>query len=323
MANCSNDLWAQRLKDLLLPGSHNAHAYAFHPHRLGAPLPKMLQLISPLLSPLVSAWGKAQSVPVLGQLLLGSRYLDIRIDKSTLCGTFFTTHGMAGPSLIAILSAVSSFLRNEHFQNELLVLDVQKTHSIESSSDHEAVLDEIATYLSDLLVPATQGLAELTYGECISSNKRVVVLYGGARDDDDIAASALERNVWPRHDCFLWSPWPKSRSLSQLREHFKVAPKLAKRAPGFFVLQGVCTPNAQIVQQGVLKRSAPSDLHELAQAVTPTAFGWARELEMSCVVMCDYIDCCAGEIALMLAERYPTFAERLALQYREAKSKVE
>ena len=64
-----------------------------------------------------------------------------------------------------------------------------------------------------------------------------------------------ERVAWPLllgralHD--LWSPWPKARSFSQLCQRMTALDQDGSCARGFFVLQGVVTPNIRRIAKGL------------------------------------------------------------------------
>jgi hypothetical protein len=61
----------------------------------------------------------------------------------------------------------------------------------------------------------------------------------------------VEAGCWGRalHD--LWSPWPKARSFSQLCQRMTALDQDGSCARGFFVLQGVVTPNIRRIAKGL------------------------------------------------------------------------
>ena len=138
----------------------------------------------------------------------------------------------------------------------------------------------------------------VTYGELVSKGHQALVFYPFHTADADvpgvgIGAFASRIGCWHRGGGTLHSPWPQARereppqppapcraalnspSSAQVGTLEGLLRKLggmceqAGTAPGFFVLQGVVTPDAAMVAAGLLGLpNRPRCLRELAEVVT-------------------------------------------------------
>ena len=118
-------------------------------------------------------------------------------------------------------------------------------------------------------------------------------MYGGW-DFRGVARRAVEIGCWGRalHD--LWSPWPKARSFAQLLERVTALDQDGAHALGFFVLQGVVTPDARRIGKSLIMPDwhRPRTLKQLARKVTPriSKLVTGGALRARCIVMVDFIE---------------------------------
>lgn len=123
------------LHDLCIPGTHDSFAYDF---KLWGPndnnMPKICNLF-------IYLWAKCQSKTILEQLLLGIRYIDIRITKYE--GQFHTIHSLISIDLDTLLHDVLLFI--EMCPTEKIILDFNHLYL----SDEER--EELETYLNTKL----------------------------------------------------------------------------------------------------------------------------------------------------------------------------
>ena len=289
------------LHKVRIPGTHDSGAYKLSTRRMGD-LPAWLRGVNEWtygvatrpFTGIMVGWGEAQGLNIYDQCRRGSRYLDLRVvhDK----GEYFTAHGMAGTSYRDILCQVCKFL-DDH-PKEVVICDFNHFHRFESASDHVGFLKIVEECLGGHMAPlalrrASSSGGTVTYRELLSAGRRAVCMYGGW-DFRGVARRAVEIGCWGRSLHDLWSPWPRARSFSQLLERVKALDRDGAHALGFFVLQGVVTPDARRIGKSLIMpdRHRPRTLKQLAKRVTPriSKLVAGGALRARCVVMVDFIE---------------------------------
>lgn len=296
------------LRRLRLPGSHNSGAYELSgrhiaPGRLPDWLWRCSHTSSWATAPIagtIRRWGVTQALTVRGQLEAGVRYLDLRVFNHA--GRFHAVHGMVGPHFDDILADVAAFVRER--PTELVVLDLNHFYCFRGVADHEALVSLITAHLGPLLArrpPGNAPAAALTYGEAVRAGTPVVCLYGGC-DHLGVAKLADGAGCWVRNKGTLHSPWPKARSLAELDAALPWLDAQADKAKGFFVLQGVVTPNTARILNGCLWLG-PGSLESLVRKVTPHVVNRVAsgELAARCIVLVDFVDAAISRDLLFAA----------------------
>ena len=250
-------------------------------------------------SGLVVRWGEAQRLDVAGQLAAGARYLDLRIVN--VRGAFHVAHGMLGAEVHVVLDQVAAFL--DAHPGEVVLCDCNHFHHFTCRADHELFLAVLTARLGRHLarreLRARDG--SVTLGALVAAGTRCVLLYGGC-DFMGVAAAAAAARCWPRTLREIVSPWPRAASWPELQAKLGVLDAAGANTRGFFVLQGVVTPNARIIRRGLLRR--PSSLRAVSATVTPEVVQLVASgaLLARCVVLLDHID--VADVTRMLAAAY-------------------
>ena len=301
------------LHRLRLPGTHDSGAYHLSRTRMGD-LPAWLRavnaatrgIVTAPLTPFIAGWGEAQSTAIDGQLALGARYLDLRVVREAN-GGYYAVHGMAGDSFENVLAQVASFL--DAHPGEVVVCDFNHLHRFNRDEHHLQFLDLIERTLGAHVVPpalrraSTDGDGTVTVRDCLVANRRCVCLYDGFDVSPAVARAVAEAGCWERRRSDIWSPWPRAGSRRQLAERMRALEDAegegsggghVRRREGFFVLQGVVTPDAKrIAKAAVLPDwGRPRTLRDLARRVTPMVCRMVTggSLRAMCIVMVDHID---------------------------------
>lgn len=316
MSDVSNRLWSIPLRRIHLPGAHNSAAFKLHPYALApaggahpdwvgwlnAQSPTMTTPISQLAVP----WADCQGESVMDQLRHGVRYLDLRavwveggserIELGLGEGEadWLVTHTLLGGPIEDVFIQVAEFLR-EH-QREIVLLDLQHVRAAPTAEAHAKLLGQIEKHLASLMAPPEVG-TNVTYGELVQKGHQALVFYPFDTADADfpgvgIGAFARRIGCWHRGGGTLRSPWPQVGTLENLLRKLGGLCEEAGNAPGFFVLQGVVTPDAAMVAAGLLGLpNRPRCLRELAEVVTPhvEAFCCAHVGRAPCIVMVDFV----------------------------------
>ena len=166
---------------------------------------------------------------------------------------------------------MAEFLR-EH-PREIVLLDLQHVKAAPTAEAHAKLLGQIEKHLAPLMAPAEVGV-NVTYGELVTKGHQALVFYPFDTADADfpevgIGAFAQRIGCWHRGGGTLRSPWPQVGTLEGLLRKLGGLCEEAGAASGFFVLQGVVTPDAAMVAAGLLGLpNRPKCLRELAEVVT-------------------------------------------------------
>ncbi len=174
---------------------------------------------------------------------------------------------------------MAAFLR-EH-PREMVLLDLQHVKAAPTAEAHAKLLGQIEKHLAPLMAPAELGV-NVTYGDLVTKGHQALVFYPFDTADADfpevgIGAFAQRIGCWHRGGGTLRSPWPQVGTLEGLLRKLGGLCEEAGNAQGFFVLQGVVTPDAAMVAAGLLGLpNRPKCLRELAEVVTVRGARWAR-----------------------------------------------
>jgi len=175
------------------------------------------------------------------------------------------------PNAPLALAQVAEFLR-EH-PREIVLLDLQHVKAAPTAEAHAKLLGQIEKHLAPLMAPAEVGV-NVSYGELVTKGHQALVFYPFDSADTDfpevgIGAFAQRIGCWHRGGGTLRSPWPQVGTLEGLLRKLGGLCEEAGAAGGFFVLQGVVTPDAAMVAAGLLGLpNRPKCLRDLAEVVT-------------------------------------------------------
>jgi len=281
-----------------LPGAHNSAAYKLNHYALapaGGAHPDWVGWLnshSPTVtvpvSQLAVPWADCQGETVADQLRHGVRYLDLRAvwvessDQRRELGLgeggpeWLVTHTLLGGPIEDVFIQVAAFLR-EHTK-EVVLLDLQHVKAAPTAEAHARLLGQLEKHLhvDGRMAPSELGV-DVTYGEMVARGYQCIVFYPFDTADADfpgvgIGAFARKIGCWHRGGGTLRSPWPQVGTLEALLRKLGPLCQEAGEAGGFFVLQGVVTPDAAMVAAGLLGLpNRPRCLRELAEVVTVRA----------------------------------------------------
>ncbi|PBC34005.1 PI-PLC X domain-containing protein [Apis cerana cerana] len=172
----SDILGPLKIKDIFLPGTHDSAAYD----------------VNGTITSIISKFAVTQDLDILGQLIHGVRYLDIRLghypDNSEI---WWTIHGPFYRSvpLKTVIDHVKNFLDNTE---EIVIMDIREfAVGFNNYSDHRALVSHLEDEFRDYyLTRGNQGWG-ITLNEIWSSGKRLIIGY------EDSKVVANHASVWP------------------------------------------------------------------------------------------------------------------------------
>lgn len=161
-----------RLRDMVIPGSHDAATYSITKDSPLAPDGQWFYDILGSVSRGVAAvWSKTQSYNLYDQLKIGVRHFDLRILKNS-SGQFINVHGLEGASQVEVLNDVKRFA-DEH-PKEPIILEIAKRPE---DADMPAMLDQIRSIIGNRLYESgSQLAANVSLQNIWDSGRNVIVV---------------------------------------------------------------------------------------------------------------------------------------------------
>ncbi|XP_033208693.1 PI-PLC X domain-containing protein 1-like isoform X2 [Belonocnema kinseyi] len=177
MSDMKNILGRRRMRDLFLPGTHDSSAYA----KTNFILPETL----------VTKYVITQDEDVLGQLIYGARYLDIRVGYyATEAIQWWGSHGLvAVVPFQTVIDDVKTFLNNT---DEIVIFDVQE-FPVGFGQDftiHRKLVAYLEEQFADYIIPKSFGWSS-TLDTIWSSGKKLIIGY------DDHNVVGMFDSLWP------------------------------------------------------------------------------------------------------------------------------
>ncbi|XP_043251644.1 PI-PLC X domain-containing protein 1-like [Colletes gigas] len=182
-----------RMSQIFLPGTHDSACYA-------------QENITKLF---VSKYAVTQNMDILGQLIHGVRYLDIRVGSYPFTKEhWWTNHGpfYRSVSLQTVIDQVKKFLENTE---EIVILDIREFPiGFDDISVHRELVSYLEDQFRDYFLTSNSGWA-ITMNDIWSSGKRLIIGY------ENMQIVREHASMWPcvRHQ------WGNVRSIEDLYKY--------------------------------------------------------------------------------------------------------
>ncbi|TPX57181.1 hypothetical protein SpCBS45565_g08265 [Spizellomyces sp. 'palustris'] len=192
-------------KDLVFPGSHDAGAYGpadlVHTSE-NKPIPFVLPYLRwlPGIRDLVEGITRMQETDIKSQLLHGGRYFDLRFARPNGLNELHVAHAVAYQSAVAVLEQIQTFLERHPTEILLLLLRNAYTQNTDTAEIAKLVLSYVKPFVHRNLA---HHKTYASVSEMIAKNERVILVYEGARAEDDTI-----RNSdwwWQAEELFSWT----------------------------------------------------------------------------------------------------------------------
>jgi hypothetical protein len=290
MSDLAKDIGDIPLTKLMLPGSHDSASYGITRESSIAtdcPLEMRKFFSNPLFvsiaSTIAERWTLTQSKSLIDQLRAGVRYLDLRITSGALAlppifsgktiDDIYTEHTMISVRFVFALQQIKQFL----FENpqEFVILDLQHAYGVDANH-RNALYDEMERLWPSEMVPRHGLPSDLTLNEMWSRGYHLIV----------VGIDGEREWLWPRQKSLV-SPWPNVSQVYKLRDAL-LHGLSHRREDAFFVLQGVCTEDADTILNGLLR--GPLNLRQYASMTTPSVLKWLKDWPHMNIVMTDWVE---------------------------------
>lgn len=227
---------------------------------------------------------KTQDKSIKEQLEGGIRYLDLRVVRHEENGNFYTCHGVFCVDMKTVIDDINEFL-NEN-EKEIVLLDFN--HLFNMDGHHKEFLDSILATLGDKVAKFSKLKADSPVEDYWKAGAQVVILYCG-----DQVIGRCKGKVWAQSE--ISSPWPNATDISIL--HDKLNESVENRSKDkFFVLQGLLTPDANLVKEEILANNVSTSLETIAKRVSSKVVGWIEQEwyeQIQNVVIVDFFEKCS------------------------------
>ena len=241
MEKLPNEKQLSPLKDLVIAGSHNSGTFFLDLNMEISPdAPSELGSISSVegdLKSVIHNWSVTQSMTIYLQLLLGIRYLDLRVAYRAEDKKIRIVHGLFGWTIEEVLDEVNRFLAK--YPKEIVILHFQHFYNMDQAAHETLACTLDASFSNILRAPGAQG-PNVTLQEMWENEKKVIVIY------NETGVVDAHSHFWPPN--FINSPWPNTDDTKQLLEILKEQSEASSVSENTFqVTQAVLTPTNRTI----------------------------------------------------------------------------
>lgn len=260
-----------RIRDMVIPASHDAGAYAMSSSSDIAPGETGWYNLA---KSVVAAWGNTQNQNAYQQLQGGIRSLDLRVLHHK--GQPVIVHGLVSVSLETMLIDIQRWVR-EH-PKELVILEFAKNPVTQAEQEHMHQL--VMQYLGDRVLDNAYTPSTFTLSDAWQANKNVVLL---------TSAGYLHQsyNSWWNAGAYLEGVYGDTTSLSSMHASLINGrgnrPGLNNQNPDkWHNISITFTPAADAISRGIFgklidafsREDTPRNLWELTQQLKFAAAEW-------------------------------------------------
>jgi hypothetical protein len=205
-----------RLRDMAIPGTHDAGTFSI----------KSLRLIENV--------AVTQSRDLCQQAADGIRYFDLRVRNEDADDKFIIVHSFVrGDELAVVLDPLYEFAKTH--PKEILILDFQELNDFEDEGDVQRFNDYFLAKFSKLLIPHHTGDTDLNAGniriaDAWEMNRNIIVL---AKNEQVLASSDY---YWHRGNN-IDSPWANAATVTDLKTHQDAEIRKHQDTDKFYVSQ--------------------------------------------------------------------------------------
>jgi hypothetical protein len=270
-----------RTHTLAFPGTHDSGTYAYDRDMGASPdsdLTKTIDRFCPgmlgdaILGNVFARLCQCQSKNVHDQLMSGVRYLDLRVARHAESGKYYTCHGVYCADMSNVMHEVDAFL-SDH-PREIVVLDFN--HLYDMDGHHPELLRMIFDALGDKAASPKGIGCNSRVSDFWTRGKQAMVIYHASSD----VWKGLPCANRTYHNGYIHSPWPESNDVDDLRAklsgYVRARCDDEARAGQLFVLQGILTPDVELIKSGLMRGDGIS-IRAYANDTNARLVDWCEE----------------------------------------------
>lgn len=289
MTNLPSTLHDEPITKIAIPGTHDSFAFRLTSSP-GPDLDAGLRRVHLLISPIIKRWSITQNLTFIEQLLMGIRYFDLRVCRTTnhhhaRNSPFTFTHGYLGDLVRPHLNEINKFL-DEH-PKEIVLLDFNHFYDFNDQCGHDQLIHLIHEVFGTKLCTTVRTIHECTLNYLWNHRQQVILLY---EHKPDQCSAYMDRIGHFFQVC--QSPWPNTQRVDDLFIFLDDRVSRARPINCVNVVQGQLTPDGASIQSNPF-----SSLQALAKETNRRLLEWLsfRQRDPSLpngvnVVICDFAD---------------------------------
>eukprot|EP00760_Papus_ankaliazontas_P014715 PhM_4_TR16135/c2_g3_i1/m.5412 len=279
-------LQSKPIYDICMPGTHDSGTYALTT-TVAPSAPSFVQELKKITGDtfmsVVTAWAQSQPSEqcIHDQLMLGSRYTDLRVDYDAPNDTLRIAHGLFGPAVKDVVTQIQQF--HAAHPDEFLVIAFNSLDTM-TPALHSRLVSLLQSTWGNAMVDADN--FNKTLQELHSTPQRLFVFYG----DDDV----VKQNKFLISNSMKYDPWANKDKVDDLHA-FLLTTVQSRPAGKVFVLQGQLTDNNDTIIKGVVTPeggTVPHSLEELAWMSNQSLVDWLNSDWAKTplnIVFCDFL----------------------------------
>lgn len=280
MAHLEPSLKAEPLSQVALPGTHDSGTYAWKKELGASPdsdltvtIEKKLDVLGRLgdcitdgiLKLVFERMCKCQDMSIKDQLEAGIRYLDLRVARHEESNEYYSCHGVFCVNYDEILDEIANFLTAN--PKEIVVLDFNHFYAMDEEH-HQAFSAKIVEKLDGKMAIRGEVEANSPVQQYWDKGAQAVCIY-----HNDIYKST-DGKFW--HRGVISSPWPNKNKTDELHENLQERIK-ARNKDYFFVLQGILTPDGELIKDEILESGGETSIKSIASRVSNRVVDWVED----------------------------------------------
>lgn len=164
-----------------------------------------------------------------------------------------------------IINDVNSFL-NAH-PKEIIIMDFNHLYGMEDK--HGAFTEMILKALGNKVADADELKPDSTVGQFWEKGAQVIIIY-----HDNVTSSGSGGHLWNKG--LISSPWPQENDTNGLRQKLKENIQ-GRPMDKFFVLQGILTPDGDLIKEEVLENKGNLSIKLIAKKVSSKVVNWVDD----------------------------------------------
>jgi len=163
------------IRKMVLPGSHNSGSNSISVSKYGigpfSPVPTCLGFF-------FERWSICQECDIATQLLMGIRYIDLRVSKHHITKELHTEHTVYGEPLIGLLNQINNFITTHEGEMVVLFLNNFRGADLTTVEDHEPVIELLeSVFISHESIAVKPDEFDLPLGTLKARNRSLCILY--------------------------------------------------------------------------------------------------------------------------------------------------
>ncbi|CAG0917774.1 unnamed protein product [Notodromas monacha] len=245
MGELPHSLRSLPLAYIAIPGSHDSFTYSLRLSSTVGPdqpayIRRLVRVSGPIGRRVLMNWSRTEDMSAVEQLNIGVRYLDFRLVRAKNEKRVEIIHGLYGAELEPLLKEIRRFL-GSHL-GEVVILDFQHFYKFDDAT-HAEVVNIIRRVFGCMLCPVQRRVEAVSLNWMAVQSCQVIAIYRheSRKLDPDV--------LWPT--CAFPNPWPNTVMSQKLVESLDAGLRSRADQRGFFISQGVLTPNFSYVARHI------------------------------------------------------------------------